>query len=44
MNEKAKLIEELVQLKLRETEIYETLSLDGAMDAFYVLTERGIKP
>ena len=44
MNEKEKLIKELIQLKLREQEIYKVLSLDGAMDAFFALTERGITP
>ena len=44
MREEEKLIEELIQLKLREQEIYKFLSLDGAMDAFFALTERGIDP
>ena len=44
MTEKEKLIEELIQLKQREQEIYKSLSLDGAMDAFFALTERGIMP
>ena len=44
MTEKEKLIEELIQLKRREQEIYKSLSLDGTMDAFFALTERDIMP
>ena len=42
MTEKEKLFEEFIQLKLREREIFKSLSLEEAIDLGFLLTERGI--
>ena len=42
MNEKEKLFEEFIQLKLREREIFKSLSLREAIDLGFMLTDRGI--
>ena len=42
MNEKEKLFEEYIQLKLREREIFKSLSVQDTIDLAFELTERGI--
>ena len=42
MTEKEKLFEEFIQLKLREQEIFKSLSLAERIDLAFLLTERGI--
>ena len=42
MNEKEKLFEEFIQLKRREREILDSLSLEDAIDLGFELSERGI--
>lgn len=42
MNEKEKLFEEYIQIKLREREIFKSLSIADVIDLGFELTERGI--